>query len=97
LTGDIVATRRVRVRIEGLVQGVYFRAHTEEEAIRLGLAGWVRNQPDGAVEAMFEGEETAVERMLAWCHRGPPRSLVRKVSVRSETPQGEATGFAIHY
>ena len=92
-----MATTRVRVQIEGLVQGVYFRAHTEEEAIRLGLAGWVRNRADGSVEAVFEGEETTVERMIAWCHRGAPRSLVRRVTVQSEAPQGETTGFTIRY
>ncbi len=92
-----MATQRVRVQIEGLVQGVYFRAHTEEEAVRLGLSGWVRNRPDGGVEAVFEGEAAAVERMLAWCHRGSPRALVRRVTVQAETPQGGATGFSIRY
>ena len=92
-----MATQRVRVQIEGLVQGVYFRAHTEEEAVRLGLSGWVRNRPDGGVEAVFEGEAAAVERMLAWCHRGSPRALVRRVTVQAETPQEGATGFSIRY
>jgi acylphosphatase len=87
----------VRVRIEGVVQGVCFRACTEEEALRLGLAGWVRNRPDGSVEAVFEGEDAAVERMIAWCHRGSPRSLVRGVTVQNEAPQGEGAGFAIRY
>ncbi len=92
-----MARQRVRVQIEGLVQGVSFRAHTEEEALRLGLAGWVRNRPDGGVEALFEGEEAAVERMIAWCHRGAPRSLVRRVTVQHEAPQGKTAGFTIRY
>lgn len=92
-----MATQRVRVQIEGLVQGVCFRAYTEEEALRLGLAGWVRNRPEGSVEAVFEGEDAAVERMIAWCHRGSPRSLVSRVTVQNETPQGERAGFTIRY
>lgn len=92
-----MARKRVRVRIEGLVQGVFFRAHTEEEALRLGLSGWVRNRPDGSVETVFEGEEAAVSRMIAWCHRGSPRALVRRVTVQNETPQGETAGFLIRY
>lgn len=92
-----MASKRLRVRIEGLVQGVYFRAHAEEEAIRLGLAGWVRNRPDRSVEAVFEGEAEAVERMLAWCHRGSPMSQVQRVAVQAEEPQGETGGFVIQY
>ena len=93
-----MARIRVRVRIEGLVQGVYFRAHTEEEALRLGLAGWVRNRPDRSVEAVFEGEAAQVERMIAWCHRGPSMAQVRRVSVQNEDVQGDAAGsFAIRY
>ena len=59
-------TRRVHVIIEGRVQGVFFRAYTRDEAAKLGLSGWVRNRPDGSVEALIEGEKTAVEKMLQW-------------------------------
>ncbi|MFZ5762363.1 MAG: acylphosphatase [Thermodesulfobacteriota bacterium] len=92
-----MASKRVRVRIEGVVQGVYFRAHTEEEAIRLGLAGWVRNLPDSSVEALFEGREEAVARMVAWCHHGPARAMVRRVSVQEEPAREGLTGFTIRY
>lgn len=92
-----MAQKQVRVRIEGLVQGVYFRAHTEEEALRLGLAGWVRNRADGSVEALFQGEERAVDRMVAWCHHGPSRAMVRRVSVQEETATEGIAGFAIRY
>lgn len=69
----------VRVRIVGLVQGVWFRGWTVAEARRRGLAGWVRNRLDGSVEALFAGEEEAVEAMIASCRRGPGAARVRSV------------------
>lgn len=71
--------KAVRVEIEGLVQGVYFRAWTEQNALRLGLAGWVRNRRDGSVEALFCGPAEAVDRMVALCREGPPSARVGKV------------------
>ena len=68
---------RVHVVIEGRVQGVFFRASTRDEARARGLGGWVRNLPDGRVEALFEGDQRVVENMLAWCHKGPPYAYVR--------------------
>jgi acylphosphatase len=62
---------RARVRIRGRVQGVFFRAEASERARSLGLAGWVRNCPDGSVEAVFEGEDERVASMVDWCRRGP--------------------------
>lgn len=62
--------RRARVFVSGKVQGVFYRASTQEEALRQGLAGWVRNLPDGQVEAVFEGTPEAVEDMINWCHTG---------------------------
>ena len=86
--------RRVRARISGRVQGVFFRASCAERAEALGLSGWVRNASDGGVEAVFEGEEAAVEAMLAWCREGPPYAEVRNVEVAEEAPTGTG-GFRI--
>jgi acylphosphatase len=76
------------------VQGVFFRAETRDRARSLGLAGWVRNAPDGTVEAVFEGEDERVESMISWCRRGPRGARVDDVEVEWETPEG-AEGFAI--
>ncbi|MEW6727038.1 acylphosphatase [Desulforudis sp. 1088] len=67
------------VRITGKVQGVYFRWATQQEARQRGLTGWVRNNPDGSVSALFEGEEEQVAEMLKWCRSGPPAARVDKV------------------
>ena len=83
---------RRHVVVHGRVQGVFFRASCEQEAGRLGLAGWVTNRPDGTVEAVFEGEPAAVDQMVAWCRGGPPRASVTEVVVTDEEPQGES-GF----
>ncbi len=69
----------VRVRIEGRVQGVWFRGWTIEEARHRGLDGWVRNRVDGSVEALFSGSQEAVEAMIAACHRGPAAARVSSV------------------
>jgi len=92
-----VMTARAHVLIEGVVQGVFFRANTEREALRLGLRGWVRNLPDGRVEAVFEGERKSVERMLRWCHRGPASANVSDVSAEWEEDENEFSGFTIRY
>ncbi len=82
--------RTVRVRIAGQVQGVGFRYWTEEAALELGLAGWVRNRRDGSVEALFSGAADAVAEMLARCHAGPRAARVASVDVLEEG--GEAPG-----
>ena len=86
--------RAVDVTVTGLVQGVFFRAETQQEAYRLGVSGWVRNQPDGSVAAHFEGEPDAVEAMVAWCSQGPRRARVDDVDVRDAEPTG-ATRFEV--
>jgi acylphosphatase len=85
---------RRRVRVHGRVQGVWFRAATREEARRQGVSGWVRNRPDGSVEAVFEGPAAAVEALLAFVGRGPPGARVTRVEVEEQTPRGERD-FAI--
>ena len=84
---------RARVVIRGRVQGVFFRAETRDRARSLGLRGWVRNVPDGTVEAVFEGERERIESLLVWCRRGPALADVDDVEVHWESPEGEV-GFA---
>jgi acylphosphatase len=76
------------VLVSGIVQGVFYRSWTEETAKALGLKGWVRNLPDGRVEALFEGEKSQVEKMLRFCRKGPPHARVENVDVRKERPSG---------
>ncbi len=85
---------RVRVFVEGYVQGVSFRYHTVQEAIRLDVKGWVRNLEDRRVEAVYEGTRAAVEEMLAWTRQGPRWAHVTAMAVHDEEPRGEQ-GFAI--
>jgi len=88
---------RAQVIIHGIVQGVFFRASMRDEAIRIGVGGWVRNLPDGAVQALLEGEKKKVEALIAWCHQGPPGALVTKVEIIRETYGGEHKRFEIRY
>lgn len=86
--------KRAHVRVTGLVQGVYFRAETQDRARSLGLSGWVRNTRDGAVEALFEGEDERVDVIVAWCRRGPAGARVDRVEIDWEQPAGES-GFRV--
>jgi acylphosphatase len=88
---------RAHVIIHGLVQGVYFRASTRDEAVRLGVKGWVRNLSDGSVEALFEGEKKSVEAIVAWCYKGPSGAQVHKVDLAWQTYRGEFGHFDIRY
>jgi len=80
-----------------MVQGVFFRSEAQDEALRHGLTGWVRNMPDGRVEAVFEGEKDMVERLVEWCRHGPPGARVAKVEVAWENYKGEFRDFRIRY
>ena len=86
---------RVRLRIEGRVQGVFFRASTVEEAAQLRLKGWVKNSPDGSVEVLAEGRQGNIDAFVQWCHQGPPGAHVRGVTVRREDYRGEFQDFRI--
>ena len=88
--------RAVDVTVRGRVQGVSFRAYAEEQAARLGVAGWIRNEPDGSVAGHFEGEPGAVDALVEWCRTGPRLARVDGVDVRPSTAQG-ATTFEIRY
>jgi acylphosphatase len=85
---------RAHLVVRGRVQGVWFRGSMQEEAERLGVAGWVRNRPDGAVEAEIEGDDGAVQAMIAWARHGPPGARVTDVAVEPIAPRGERGGFA---
>lgn len=87
--------RAVEVRITGRVQGVWFRAWAQEQAERLGLAGWVRNERDGSVRALFVGPRVAIEEMLRRCHEGPPAARVEAVETREVAPPPDLVGFRI--
>jgi len=86
--------RRVEVVIRGRVQGVGFRYHCRSEAQRLGLVGWVRNEPDGSVRAAFEGTDDAVVAMVSWSRQGPDYARVTSVEVREIAPTG-GSGFTV--
>lgn len=88
---------RVRVVISGFVQGVGFRYFLKEKADELGVTGWVRNTPEGDVEAIFEGEEAAVSQMVEAGREGPPPAQVRNVKVTKSKASGEFTQFTIRY
>lgn len=87
-------TVRVHVWVSGIVQGVFYRASTAEVARSAGLNGWVRNLPDGRVEAVLEGPRDAVEHVLEWMRSGPPRAVVEDVDAVEEPVEG-LNGFAI--
>jgi acylphosphatase len=76
-----VTHRAVDVRVTGVVQGVWFRAGCADQAGRLGVSGWVTNEPDGSVSGHFEGGVPAIEALLAWCREGAPRAQVDEVLV----------------
>lgn len=87
--------KRVHVYIEGKVQGVFFRDSTRKQAERLGVEGWVRNLPDGRVEAVFEGQGEAVDELLTWAQTGPARARVERLEVDEQEPEGAFDGFEI--
>jgi len=86
---------RARILITGLVQGVFFRREMTDLAKRLGISGWVRNLPNGKVEALAEGEKERLDELIKFCHVGPPGAIVRKVEVEWSDYSGEFRGFRI--
>ena len=85
---------RAHVFVSGTVQGVYYRASTRDAARERDVDGWVRNRDDGRVEAVFEGEEDAVEGMVEWCHTGSDAASVKNVEIEYDDPEAES-GFEI--
>jgi acylphosphatase len=90
-----MALKQAHLRVHGHVHGVWFRESTRQEAERLGLAGWVRNQPDGTVEIVAEGEDPVLEQLIAWAHHGPRTARVDRVDVTWRTPSGEFHDFRV--
>ncbi len=88
-------TGRLRVHIQGRVQGVGFRYATSRHARRMGLSGWVRNAADGSVEAAFEGDSETLRTMLAWCRQGPVFAAVTSVDAQWESGAPLYDGFHI--
>ena len=88
---------RKHVLIKGWVQGVFFRATLQDRAYELGITGWVRNNYDGSVEAVFEGEIENVEKIVKWCQRGPRGAVVKEVLVNDEEYTGSFSEFSIKY
>ena len=82
-------TTRVHVLIHGDVQGVNFRWYCSKEASSRGVGGFIRNLPDGRVEAAFEGDRESVDAMVEWCRGGPPSARVRGVDVSQQQPTGD--------
>jgi acylphosphatase len=85
---------RRRVIVHGRVQGVFFRDSTRQRANAHGVSGWVRNRPDGAVEAVLEGSPDAVARVVRFCETGPPHAYVERAEVHEEAPEG-LSGFVV--
>ena len=82
---------RYRVLLRGRVQGVFFRDSCQRMAREHGVSGWVRNLPDGRVEAVFEGRAEDVHRLVDWARRGPPHAVVTDVALQAEQPEGLST------
>jgi acylphosphatase len=88
---------RVRVIIEGRVQGVFFRYSACQQAEKLGVNGWVMNRPDGNVELVAEGAKEAIDALIGWCHHGPPGARVTNVKVIDEPYKGEFKYFDVRH
>ncbi len=88
---------RAHLIIKGMVQGVFFRAFTRDVAAQLGIRGWVKNLPDGNVEALFEGERKDVEQAIKRCYSGPPGARVAAIDIDWEEYRGDLQGFQIRY
>jgi len=88
---------RVHIFVSGRVQGVFFRANTRKKAQELGVFGWVRNLPDGRVEAVFEGEKENVEKIVKWSEKGPFWAKINNSEIQYEDCKGEFENFEIKY
>jgi len=87
--------KRVRIRVIGKVQGVFYRLYTKKKAKELDLVGWARNEADGSVLIVAEGEKTRIDQLVAWCHIGSPWANVLRVEVKDEPDEVEMKGFVV--
>lgn len=99
MSPDTSEENRVRAEllISGRVQGVFFRSNTRRRANSLGIEGYVRNRSDGRVEAVFEGKEKDVKKLVTWCYEGPSSARVESVDLEWYEPTGEFSGFSVRY
>ncbi|MCW4017159.1 MAG: acylphosphatase [Candidatus Bathyarchaeota archaeon] len=88
---------RAHILVTGKVQGVFFRARTTERAFRLGVTGWIRNLPNGKLEAVFEGEKEAVDAAVEFCRHGPNRAVITEFDVKQEPFTGEFQDFRVRH
>ena len=88
---------RVHIFVSGLVQRVFFRANTVETARKLGITGWVKNSPNGQVEAIFEGDKENIQKMIEWAKKGPPNAQVDNIKVDWQEYKGEFNNFETRY
>lgn len=88
---------QIKVIVKGRVQGVFYRAHTQRQADRLGVKGYVKNLPDGSVEAVFEADQKSVSQMVKWCHQGPAASNVKEVLTHKTEVLSNFETFEITY
>ena len=86
---------QLHLRIHGQVQGVFFRYSAREQAEKLGLGGWIRNNLDGSVEALAEGERDKLEQFIIWCRKGPPGAEVQKLKVEWSKEEEQFSTFDI--
>lgn len=93
----MTAKVRAHIFVTGKVQGVYYRQNTMETAKAHGVTGWVRNLPDGRVEAVLEGDESGVKNVIEWCKVGPPKAQVEKVDMKFESYTGKVSEFTVIY
>lgn len=95
VTGVSFLMKRLAIQVSGRVQGVFFRHSARMRAEKLGLAGWIRNEEDGSVAVVAEGEERALEKFIEWCRKGPPLASVENISVIRQDATGEFKKFEI--
>ncbi len=89
--------KSLRIKIYGKVQGVFFRAYTQEKAQKLNLTGWAKNEPDGTVLIEAQGEKEALEKFLKWCRQGSPHSQVEEIETEWQEAETKHKDFSIRY
>tara|TARA_B100001971_G_C18266628_1_gene593511 strand:+ start:6530 stop:6802 length:273 start_codon:yes stop_codon:yes gene_type:complete len=89
--------QRVRIRVYGMVQGVFFRANAKRMAESLGLRGYAKNMPDGSVEVVAEGLEEKIKKLIEFCKKGPEAAVVKRIDVKFEEASNEFEGFEVRY
>jgi len=89
--------KRYHLYISGKVQGVWYRQSMLQEAVKLGVKGWVKNLIDGRVEAYIEGDDDSTKKLIDWCHKGPPTAIVEHIEIQEEPYTGEFKTFKILY